>query len=1148
MLCGILSLVRRARAGVVTAGLLTALLVLASEPVAVQTPSTAPTRVGGTVTLDPAEAVAVAAKDRQGQSVQTAEGLAISVWATNKLVMNPLAIDVDVNGVAFVGATQRSSQYLDTRNHPDWVPELHALKSTDDLRRFFRQKMATSLSAKNTWLPDENKDGLHDWRDLMVVPERVYRIADTNGDGTADTSTLAFAGLNDDVASDMLGGVMRYGDDLYVAAAPSVKRLRDLDKDGVFETAQTISTGYSVHPSFSGHDLSALTEGPDGRIYWKIGEIGMNVVDKTGKRWAHPHTGAVLRANPDGTDFEVFAYGVRNPQEIAFDDYGNLIAVDNDGDYPGENERVVYITEGSDTGWRSTWQFGKYTDADNNRYNVWMDEGLSRPWFEGQASYILPPIAPYIAGPSGFAFNPGTALDARWRNHFFVTSFTGSSSTARVMAFTLNPKGAGFSLGSNTEIVRGVLTGGMSIGPDGAIYLTDWVTGWGPTGDGRVWRLDSPEGARNPIRAQVATLLRSNFTARSASGLRELLRHDDQRIRRKAQFELVRRAERATLEAAARDSSHRLARVHALWGLGQLLRTGAVTAGVLTPYLADPDGEIRAQAARMLGDARSTPAVPALLPLVTDPEPRARFFAVQALGRARARAAVAPIVSMLASQGETDVYLRSAAIAALERIGDRPGLVALSTHTSRAVRLAAVVALRRLTDPGVARFLDDSDSLVVTEAARAINDEGGIAGALPALAALLGKADLPTSEPLARRVLSANLRLGTAAHVARVAAYATRAGVPEPLRVEAIAILGVWGAPSRLDRVDGHFLGAPRQSDAAAARAAVTNLAALLDATDTPAPVKIAIIESSAKIGAAGTSSRLLARVRTDTAPAVRVAALRALQALGTTDVSDAVRAALGDADRTVRAAAISAMPSMPIPDAAKVENLVAVLNTGSVVESQGALGALGAIKAPAAVAVLNGLADRLAAGSVDTALQLDVFDAMRSSAAPALLGRLDQLKVGRSLEQLAAVMPGALRSGGDAARGRQVVTQHPAAQCTRCHTVAGSTATVGPDLTGIGKRLGRDELLASLLTPSARVAPGFGQVTVTLRNGRKIEGVLKEESPAVLTLEVAAGGLERVNVSEIATRSNAVSAMPPMGALLTPREIRDVVEFLAGQ
>ena len=64
------------------------------------------------------------------------------------------------------------------------------------------------------------------------------------------------------------------------------------------------------------------------------------------------HEGCVLRCEPDGTHFEVFAHGLRNVQEIAFDNYGNIFGVDNDADLPGERERFVYITERSDSGWR----------------------------------------------------------------------------------------------------------------------------------------------------------------------------------------------------------------------------------------------------------------------------------------------------------------------------------------------------------------------------------------------------------------------------------------------------------------------------------------------------------------------------------------------------------------------------------------------------------------------------------------------------------------------------------------------------------------------------------------------------------------------------------------------------------------------------
>ena len=54
----------------------------------------------------------------------------------------------------------------------------------------------------------------------------------------------------------------------------------------------------------------------------------------------------------------------------------NLISEDNDGDHAGEKERLVYIVNGADIGWRSNWQYGKYRDPDNNTYKVWMDEKM----------------------------------------------------------------------------------------------------------------------------------------------------------------------------------------------------------------------------------------------------------------------------------------------------------------------------------------------------------------------------------------------------------------------------------------------------------------------------------------------------------------------------------------------------------------------------------------------------------------------------------------------------------------------------------------------------------------------------------------------------------------------------------------------------
>src|SRR3546814_4330841 len=112
-----------------------------------------------------------------------------------------------------------------------------------------------------------------------------------------------------------------------------------------------------------------------------------------------------------------------------------------------------------------------------------------------------------------------------------------------------------------------------------------------------------------------------------------------------------------------------------------------------------------------------------------------------------------------ANNGE-DVYLRHAGSLALARIGEAAPLVALADHSSRALRIAAVVALRRMRDPGIARFLEDKDEFVVTEAARGINDDRFIKEELPALSKVLTE-DRFTEEAIIRRAINACLWTGT---------------------------------------------------------------------------------------------------------------------------------------------------------------------------------------------------------------------------------------------------------------------------------------------------------------------------------------------------------------------------------------------------
>ena len=57
-------------------------------------------------------------------------------------------------------------------------------------------------------------------------------------------------------------------------------------------------------------------------------------------------------------------------------------------------------------------------------------------------------------------------------------------------------------------VLQGILTVGLKFGPDGALYLADWITGWDAKEDGRIWKVDAPvgRGERDPERSAVAAV------------------------------------------------------------------------------------------------------------------------------------------------------------------------------------------------------------------------------------------------------------------------------------------------------------------------------------------------------------------------------------------------------------------------------------------------------------------------------------------------------------------------------------------------------------------------------------------------------------------------------------------------------------------
>ncbi len=1056
-------------------------------------------------------------------------GMKVELFAAEPKLASPVAIGLDEKGRVYVAEEHRfNAGTEENRTRAFLLEDDLQVRTLDDRLKMFKKY-------------ESKFDGGMGW--FTKHADQIRLLEDTTGSGKADKSTILaqFKEPLDGLAA----GVMAIDGDVYITCIPHLWVL----KKGESKPTKLL-TGFGVNAAFLGHDLHGLCRGPDGKLYFSVGDRGFHVTTKEGTTLSGPRTGAVFRCNLDGTELEVVHRGLRNPQELAFDQYGNLFADDNNCD-KGDHARLVYIVEGGESGWNMAYQ----TIPAPYMSGPWFAERLWHLQHEGQPAYIVPPVGAIGAGPSGFLFTSGTSLADRYKNSFLMCNYTGNGG---LESFKVKPKGAGFEIDDYHDFLKPIMATDAEFGYDGKLYVSDFVNlDWsGKSLGGRVYTVFDPKKLDSDAVREAKTLFEKGFDQLVNLELINLLAHDDQRVRFKAQFELMKRFSRkddpnnanpvsSVLTLQAIGGKNQLGRIHSIWAHLPWLKSdkGDLFDSLSALLKSDRDAEVRAQIAKVFGDSGNALAIPSLTKALADSNARVKFFAAQSLGKLKAKAAIEPLFEVLRQNKDADPHLRHACVVALERIGDADAVAAKAKDASAAVRLAVVLVQRRLQDKRIAAALGDADWFIRAEAARAIHDLP-MDDLMPALAALLpklGDKPIPDGDPLVRRCISAAYRLGGADEAKTVLAVVSNANFSSAVRAEALGALADWADPPPRDRVTGFWRPLPKR-DASIPRAALeANLSELLKKTD--GPLQTAVIAAIQKFGVAADESQFAKWARdTKAEPNLRVASLRYLAGRKAKDLDAILTAVLADANPLLRSEARERIAAI---DANRGTSLFAealTSSTATIAERQRAFSQLPALKSPQAGKLLDDWSAKLAAGAVPAELKLDVLEAIKAAPNPAR----DANRV-----KFEKAEPDRFRvslHGGDAGKGREIFFNHTAAQCVRCHTVSGSGGTAGPELTKVMEKYkenAREHFLESLLKPSAKIADGFASVTISTLDGQSIAGVIVKEDAKELTIKKPDGGTVVVMKADIESRTTPTSPMPSVERTLSPREVRDLVEYL---
>ena len=136
---------------------------------------------------------------------------------------------------------------------------------------------------------------------------------------------------------------------------------------------------------------------------------------------------------------------------------------------------------------------------------------------------------------------------------------------------------------------------------------------------------------------------------------------------------------------------------------------------------------------------------------------------------------------------------------------------------------------------------------------------------------------------------------------------------------------------------------------------------------------------------------------------------------------------------------------------------------------------------------------------------------------------------------------------GGDAQRGKAVF-ESKQASCAKCHIVAGEERKAGPKLGSIGDKFTRDQLIRSVLEPSARIHPDHATTTVVTTAGKTVNGVLQSRNKQEIQLLDVEGQLVRIPLAMIEVEKPSPTSLMPVGLhkLIQADQFADLVAYLS--